>query len=305
MELIIKKDQIKDWLSELKKDFKVIDTRKNTLPPKQYFFPPKEGLFNFDKKTEKLKTIDKSEDLLLIIGHLSELEAMTQLDEIMEKPNKDFFYWQKRDKSILIGIIDKSFKVPKGGDIVLEKINQKEYRTWILNNRGRRLVKNKFFKKVLKPGVIDYPPKHNSFKNMLLDPELLAEAVEWSWKKHHKIWDELAGRCLGCGICTYVCPLCHCFSVDDRVTLDDAKCIRCRQWDACTLPRFAQVAGGHDFHKTIKERYYNWYYHKFVRAYREFGKSQCVACGNCGKHCPAGIKIGDVLKEIVKDYKKQ
>jgi predicted aldo/keto reductase-like oxidoreductase len=70
------------------------------------------------------------------------------------------------------------------------------------------------------------------------------------------------------------------------------------------LPRFAKIAGGHNFHPTVKERYYNWFYHKFVRAYREYGKAQCVACGNCKKNCPAGIKIGEVLKEIVGDYKK-
>ena len=305
MELIIKKDQIKDWLEELKKDFKIIDTRKKVLPPKQYFLPPKEDIFNFDKKTNKLKTVDKSKNLLLIIGWLGQLEAMTQLDEIMEKPNKDFYYWQKRDKSVLIGIIDTSFKVPRGGDIILEKINNKEYRTWILNSKGRNLINTKFFKKVLKPRVIDYPSEHNTFKKILLDSELLAEAIKWSWKSNHKIWDELAEKCLGCGICTYVCPLCHCFSIEDRVSLDDSECTRCREWDACTLPGFSEVAGGHNFHKAIKERYYNWYYHKFVRAYKEYGKSQCVACGSCGRNCPAGIKISDVIDEIVKDYKKQ
>ena len=351
MELIIKKDQIKDWLAVLKKDFKVIDTRKNILPPKQYFFPSKEDLFNFDLKTKKLKSTDKSENLLLIIGHLNELEAMTQLDEIMKKPQPDYFYWQKRKKSALIGIIDKTIEIPRGGDLVLEKINQKEYRTWILNSKGRKLTKSKFFKKVLKPKIIDYSKKPN-VKKMLLDPELLAEAVEWSWQNNHKIWNELAEKCLGCGICTYVCPLCHCFSVEDRVSLDNSKCVRCRQWDACTLPQFSQITGGpasppaspnrgesqggpasppaspnrgesqggpasppaspnrgesqggHNFHKTIKERYYSWYYHKFVRAYREFGKAQCVGCGNCARNCPAGIELKEVLKEIVKDYEK-
>ena len=114
----------------------------------------------------------------------------------------------------------------------------------------------------------------------------------------------LSKKCLGCGICTYVCPICHCFSIDDRVSLNNSNCTRCREWDACTLPSFAEVAGGHNFHKTIKERYYNWYHHKFVRSYREFGKSQCVACGSCERNCPAGINIKDVIEEIVKDYEK-
>ncbi len=304
MELVIKKKQIKDWLAMLKKDFKVIDTRKSVLPAKQYFFPPKEDIFNFDRKKEKLKTIDKSTPLLLIIGHLSELEAMNQLDEIMEKPRRDFFYWQKRGKSVLVGIIDKTIEIPRGGDLVLEKINQQEYRTWVLTGKGRKLIKGKFFKKSKQPKILNYPSQPNHFKKMLLDPELLAEAVKWSWESNHKIWTQLADKCLGCGICTYVCPLCHCFSIEDRVSLDNKNCLRCRHWTACTLPEFSQVAGGHNFHKTIKERYYNWYYHKFVRAYQEFGKSQCVGCGQCAENCPAGIKTNEVIEEIVWDYKK-
>ena len=302
MELVIEKKQIKDWLIELKKENIVIDSKKSVLPIKQYFFPPQEDLFIFDKKTKQLDSPDYKKELIIVCYHLGQLEAMTQLDEIMEKPNPDFFYWQRREKSTLIGLIDESVEVAPGGDLVLEKINSKQYRVLILTDKGKKIVKNKFFKEIAKPEVKKYSGEENPFKEMLLDSELLANAVEWS--KGHKIWDELAKKCLGCGICTYVCPLCHCFLIQDRVSLDDKKCIRCRQWDACTLPEFAKIAGGHNFHKTIKERYYNWFYHKFVRAYKEYGKAQCVACGSCGRSCPAGINIGDVLKEIVKDYKK-
>jgi len=302
MDLVIEKKQIKDWLSELKKESIVIDSKKNILPIKQYFFPPKEDLFIFDKKTKQLDSPDYKKELIIICHHLGQLEAMTQLDEIMEKPNSDFFYWQRREKSILIGLIDESVEVAPGGDLILEKINSKQYRALIITDKGRSIISGKFFKKVEKLEVKKYSGEENIFKEKLLDSELLANTVEWS--KDHKIWDELAQKCLGCGICTYVCPLCHCFSMQDRVSLDDKKCTRCRQWDACTLPQFAKVAGGHDFHKTIKERYYNWFYHKFVRAYKEYGKAQCVACGSCGRSCPAGIKIGEVLKELVEDYKK-
>jgi len=302
MSLIIEKKQIKNWLAELKKENIVIDSKKSVLPIKQYFFPPKEDLFIFNKETKKLKSPDYKKEIIIICHHLGQLEAMTQLDEIMEKPNPDFFYWQKREKSVLIGLIDESVKVTPGGDLILEKINSKQYRVLVITDKGKKIIKNKFFKEINKPEIKNYPAEENPFKEMLLDSELLANVVEWS--KNHKIWDELAKKCLGCGICTYVCPLCHCFSIEDRVVLDDSECVRCRQWDACTLPEFAKVAGGHNFHRTIKERYYNWFYHKFVRAYKEYGKAQCVACGNCKRSCPAGIDIGDVLKEIVKDYKK-
>ena len=302
MNLVIEKKHIKDWLTELKKDNLLINSKKNILPIKQYFFPPKEDIFVFNKETGKLKSPDYKKEVIIICHHLDQLEAITQLDEIMEKPNPDFYYQQRREKSILIGLIDESIEVAPGGDLILEKINSKQYKVLVVTEKGKDIAKGKFFKEIDGLEIKKYPAEENPGKKMLLDPELLANAVEWS--KDHKVWNELAGKCLGCGICTYVCPLCHCFSMEDRVSLDDNECTRCRQWDACTLPEFAKVAGNHNFHKTIKERYYNWFYHKFVRAYKEYGKAQCVACGSCGKNCPAGIKIGEVLKEIVEDYKK-
>lgn len=307
MPLVIEKKQIEDWLKELKKDFKIVDSRKSILPAKQYFLPPKEDIFIFDKKTSQLSSPDSQKSLLIVFRYLGQLEAMTQLDEIMEKPSPDYFYWRRRKKSVLVGIIDQSVEVAPGSDMLLEKINSKQYQAIILTDQGGKVVKSKFFKKTEKPEMKKYSGKGKPLEKlseMLLDPELLAEAVDWSWRTKHKIWDELKKRCLGCGICTYVCPICHCFSIEDRVELDDRKRVRCRQWDACTLPRFAQIAGGHNFHPTIKERYYNWYFHKFVRAYKEYGKSQCVACGQCAKYCPAGINIEKVLIEIVRDYEK-
>ncbi|MBU1255363.1 4Fe-4S dicluster domain-containing protein [Patescibacteria group bacterium] len=304
MPLIIEKKKIKEWLMELKKNFKVVNVKNSILPPKKYFFPPQEDIFVFDKKTKNLNSVDYKKQLLVFGLSLNKLEGIKQLDEIMSKPELDFFYWQRREKSVLVGLTDDSVEVISVGDLILEKINQKQYQVLVLTDKGKKLAQSKFFKEIKNPEIKKYPQEENPFKKMLLDSEVLAEAVEWSWKVNYKIWDELAKKCLGCGICTYVCPLCHCFSMKDRVSLDDKKCVRCRQWDACTLPSFAKVAGGHNFHKTIKERYYNWFYHKFVRSYREYGKPQCIACGHCKKYCPAGIKIGEVLEEIVKEYKK-
>jgi len=302
MALVVDEKQIKDWLVQLKEKFVVIDTRKAILPAKQYFLPPRQDIFNFDKENGHLTSSDYRKKLLVFGLNLIDLEAMTQLDEIMKKPQPDFFYWQKRDKATLVGLTNESVKVAPGGDIILEKINPRQYQVLVLTDKGAKISKNKFFKDIAKPQIKKYLIKPNHGRKMLLDSELLADAVDWS--VNHKIWDELAEKCLGCGICAYICPLCHCFSIKDRVSLNGNECVRCRQWDACTLPGFAKIAGGHNFHPSIKERYYNWFYHKFVRAYKEYGKSQCVACGRCKKYCPAGIDIMEVLSEIVEDYKK-
>jgi ferredoxin len=331
--LIMERQKINEWLNELTKKMPVIVPIRRQNPEesvfekfdpenpptggidldylptvrsiKEFFLPAKEDIFVIEKNKFHESPLPKQ--FILFGLNSRDLEALIQLDEIMAKPVEDYFYFQKRNKAIVIGILDEPIKNASGGDLILSKINENQYEVRSLTEKGRSLLKNKIFKR--EPGIISNagaksPGIMPQLKQLLLDPELLADAVSWSWKNDSALWDELANICLGCGICTYVCPLCYCFSIKDSVSLDKEKCVRCREWDACTLPRFSQISGGFNFHKTIKERYYNWYFHKFVRAYKEYGKSQCVACGRCQKYCPAKIDIEKYLARIVDNYKK-
>lgn len=320
--LVIEKEKINEWVKELAEKTPVIVPVRRQNPEesvfekfdgenpptggidldylptlrsiKEFFLPAKEDVFIIDKSRRlRVGTPTETSGKFILFGlNLRDLEALTQLDEIMAKPIEDYFYFQKRNKATIIGLI---------------KINENQYEVKLLNEKDKDLIKNKFFRK--EPAVVigaeeKSAPIMPELKKMLLDPELLADAVGWSWKNNPEIWDELAGLCLGCGICTYVCPLCYCFSMEDKIELEGNTCRRCRVWDACTLPKFSQISGGYNFHKTIKERYYNWFYHKFVRAYKEYGKAQCVACGRCQKYCPAKIDIEKYLIKIVKNYEQ-
>ena len=303
---------------EMEIDFDYLPT---LLSAKEFFLSAKEDMFVFDKKENAVSSASKSKPFILFGLNNRDLEAIRQLDEIMTKPNPDYFYLQKRAAATIVGLSNEPVKTPlggpariatqsvAGGDLILVKINEEQYEAVILTEKGKELAKNKIFKN--KVGIITNagpksakPEIMPQLKKLLYDPELIADAISWSWRNDPAVWDELATLCLGCGICTYVCPLCYCFFTEDSVGLDGKECKRCRTWDACTLPKFAQISGGFNFHKTIRERYYNWYFHKFVRAYKEYGKSQCVACGRCQKYCPAKIDIEKYLIKIVDDYKK-
>lgn len=338
--LVIEKEKINDWIRELAKKTPVfvpvrrkqqgaiesifeefnprtdlvldLDYLPSVRSIKEFFLPERENVFIVEKN--KIYEPLAPKNFILFGLNSSDLEALTQLDEIMAKPTEDYFYFQKRKNATIIGLINESHENPPRGDLVLMRINETQYEVIPLTEKGQILVKNKIFKK--EPAVIanagikseEIMPR---LKQLLLDPELLADAVAWSWKNDSAVWEELAGLCLGCGICTYVCPLCYCFSMEDKIDLNGKTCKRCRQWDACTLPLFSQISGalpdgrqGYNFHKTIKERYYNWFYHKFVRAYKEYGKAQCVGCGRCQKYCPAKIDIEKYLIRIVKNYEQ-
>ncbi|MFH1979308.1 MAG: 4Fe-4S dicluster domain-containing protein [Patescibacteria group bacterium] len=296
--LVIEKKNLEKLLEELSKKSKTIDVRKNILPVKQYFLPPEEQIFP-NKKPEN--------EFILFGLSLRETEALIQLDKIMNEPEKDFFYIQKRNLSTIVSIIEEDGHMPHVGiDLILEKLNNNTYKATIVSEKGRRISKNKLFIEKNTPVHINSHSNNSmpELRKLLRNPELLSKAVEWSWKNYPKIWNELEEQCIGCGICTYVCPLCHCFSIENTCSLGGGACTRKRKWDACTLSGFAQISGGYNFHKTIKERYYNWFYHKFVRGYKEHGKPQCVACGKCKEYCPARIDIEKVLTEIVKKYEE-
>jgi len=322
--LIIEKKKIEELKKKLSEKNNLIDTRKDVLPFKQYFFPPSEETFVFDKESRRLRvgtsTGASGKNSFILFGlNLRETEALIQLDEIMKK---DFFYCQKRNAATIVSITEEDGPLYHVGiDLILEALRQDSgqeiYKAHCMTKKGQKIIRSKLFKEVSGNQYANNQTKQEimpELRKLLLNPELLKNAVEWSWNPstdsgQDKIWDSLAKKCLGCGICTYVCPLCHCFSTEDRRSLDGAECSKTRRWAACTLPEFSRIAGGlpigrqgHNFHPTLKERYYNWFYHKFVRAYNEYGKSQCVACGKCKKNCPAGISIEEILVKIVEKY---
>ncbi len=280
----------------------ILGCETTLLPPKIYFLPPNEELF---KVTDGRVQETRVEKKFIIFGlSIKDLTAIIQLDQIMNKPPADPFYQQRRAASTLIAVSDEEVGVPPRGDLILEKISGSEYQAITPTDKGRKIAALGFFKDRGVRGKAKPPKPLSKLDRMLLDSELVAKAVEWSRENYPQIWEKLGKLCLSCGICTYVCPLCYCTSTEDKTSFDRSVCSRCRFWDACTLPGFAQIAGGHNFRGTQKDRYFNWFYHKFVRAYKEFGQAQCVACRRCQKYCPAGIDIEKVLVEIVGAFQK-
>ncbi len=315
--LIITRPDADRLIEALKKEYGFIDVTENLLPPKQYFFPPQETTFTFSTKDGVLSTPAAPRKFVLWGLSLRDLEAITYLDEIMSTPEKDYYYFRRRRRALLVGLTEEEFNFPPGGDIILSVWEKDAFRVSVVTAKGERVIE----KYLSGPRVKSVKERRGRFRplplprvgevatmpalrRLLMDAERLKDAVEWSWEGYPKLWERLMGECLGCGICTYVCPHCHCFSVEDGVDLSGKIARRCRRWDACTLPGFSKVAGGGDFHPTLRHRYYNWFFHKFVRAYLEFGRAQCVACGRCRDQCPARIDIEEILVDISARYEK-
>lgn len=104
------------------------------------------------------------------------------------------------------------------------------------------------------------------------------------------IWNEIAGRCLGCANCTMVCPTCFCATVVDTTGLDGTTAERRRLWDSCFTLEHSYIHGG-GIRASGAARYRQWMCHKLSFWHGQFGTSGCVGCGRCITWCPVGIDI--------------
>ena len=112
----------------------------------------------------------------------------------------------------------------------------------------------------------------------------------------HELWHNTAMKCIGCGICTYLCPTCHCFDMQDESTLDEGA--RIRVWDSCMYPEYTHHASGHNPRPARMNRVRNRVYHKFSYFPKNSNVTACTGCGRCIGYCPANIDIIDVIAKV-------
>ncbi len=111
------------------------------------------------------------------------------------------------------------------------------------------------------------------------------------------LWDRLGERCLGCGVCTFVCPTCYCFDIRDVAVKQD-KGERLRLWDSCMFPMYTLETSGHNPRPTQRERMRQRIMHKFAYYPELYGEYGCTGCGRCVIYCPAGIDVRETISEI-------
>jgi ferredoxin len=107
------------------------------------------------------------------------------------------------------------------------------------------------------------------------------------------VWETIAQQCVDCGICTFLCPTCHCFDIQDEGSA--VKGERVRLWDACMFYNYTKAHAGQPRPQHYR-RYRQRIMHKFRYYPENFGRTLCVGCGRCIEHCPASIDLRAVLR---------
>ncbi len=108
-------------------------------------------------------------------------------------------------------------------------------------------------------------------------------------------WDEVQFACINCGTCTFLCPTCWCFDIQDEVCGDEGD--RLRLWDSCMFPLFTHHGSGHNPRSQKLQRVRQRFMHKLKYYQDKYHQGvACVGCGRCVQHCPVNIDIRQVAQ---------
>jgi ferredoxin len=113
-------------------------------------------------------------------------------------------------------------------------------------------------------------------------------------------WEDVAFSCINCGTCTYVCPTCWCFDIQDEGKGKSG--IRYKNWDSCMYPLFSLHGSGHNPRGTKTMRVRQRFMHKLKYFLDKYDDGiMCVGCGRCIRSCPVNIDIRRVC-ELMNSY---
>lgn len=269
-------------------------------PVKKFFLEPSECLVQskFAEGKNVAQDLPLPGKKRIIIGlRPCEARGLVLLDKVFNASTKDTSYINNRERTVLVGLAcgspDKTcFCTSMGGSPT-----ESRGLDALLFNTEDGLILEIYTDKAQKIfGAIGKELDAAGKKSLEASKEKSKALI---WKKikppedmspafESDYWNQVSFACLSCGICTYLCPTCHCFDLVE----EDRKKLRC--YDGCAFADFTLEASGFNPRPTKKERYRQRVFHKFDYFKKNFGENLCVGCGRCIRFCPVKIDIAQV-----------
>ncbi|NTV01439.1 MAG: 4Fe-4S ferredoxin [Chlorobiaceae bacterium] len=276
---------------------------------KEHFFLQTEPLIRYEIKKQQIETEEMvpPERKRIFFGVRPCDAAGLDIDDpLFGWDYKDDYWFRRREKSVIVTIACTSADdfcmctsvglapdSPKGSDVMLHPLL--DGRGWLVvphTDRGKALlepVSSILLEEAAEPAPVPAVPVKFDVNNVMA---WLAEPANFE----SQLWKEVSQRCIGCGSCTYLCPTCHCFDIQDEG--DTYSGIRRKNWDSCSFAMFTMHTSGHNPRNTQSTRWRQRIMHKFNYYRGKFGVNSCSGCGRCTRQCPVDMGITETLHEI-------
>lgn len=329
----IEKNKLVELIKELKKDYILIapvklknfvlfrELKENEEPyldflnsrnsPKEFFFPQTENIVEFegiiDKRVPEPENIEIKKRIILGMRPC-DIKSILILDKLfINEDYVDNYYKRLRDNTLIFGFgcnkprttcfctsLESGPFFKEGSDGFITDIGDKFIIEGITEG-GKKLIEkleNADEDMVKAKGEIEKNANDTVPSSVKVEkiPQKLREMFE------HPIWEEISERCLGCGVCTYLCPTCHCFDIQDEVI--DERGRRVKNWDSCMFPIFTLHGSGHQPREFRYQRMRQRIMHKFNYYEENFGVIACCGCGRCITQCPVNIDVREIIDLI-------
>lgn len=278
-----------------------LDAVSSTIAPKELFLPRDEVYLEYARRGEKLQllAVEQPAGQATAFGvRPCDLKAIELLDRVfIRQEPPDRLYLDRRERTAVVALACRRpdpfcfctvygvnpLDAP-GTDIIAWDLGE-ELVMAPRTPRGEELFALAGALLTEKAGAWAPAPVETANFNLDLAglPERLRERFE------DPAWDRLCRSCLGCGACTYLCPTCHCFEIQDFGHHEKGQRFRC--WDSCIFGQYTLMAGGHNPRPTRRERLRNRFLHKLQYFPENYGEFGCVGCGRCLRSCPVHLDI--------------
>jgi len=195
----------------------------------------------------------------------------------------------------------------QGLDVLLVDCED-HYLAKILTDKGDAFLKEAGFKADDKKGdtEIDQETANDTLQKMKEKAEAAIGSVIHTDRLKDKtildlhgasFWEEVAFACINCGTCTFVCPTCWCFDIQDETRGQSSQ--RIRNWDTCMSPLFTLHGSGHNPRGEKTQRVKQRFMHKLKYFLDKYDQGiMCVGCGRCVEGCPVNIDIRKVCNQM-------
>ncbi len=289
---------------------------KTQWSPKEYLFPRTEPLFSYVVQDGTVRLEDPAvtaEEQVLFGLRPCDAAGLSRLDAVFLSGERDPFYARRRAATTVVTVgcaeaAPECFCAAVGGSPLGEEGSDVQMlpleNAWLvapLTAKGEALTGNGFRQGApVAPEEWAQAEEHGQQLAARIARSRVAQ--EWAAALERSfdspLWEALGQRCLGCSICSSVCPSCSCFDVQDE---GNAMCgVRCRAWDSCTFTLFTQHASGHNPRPSQAARYRQRVLHKFAYfPLQHDGQFMCVGCGRCLKLCPVGMDIRTTVEAVM------